>query len=117
MSFISSSSESNSLLVKPKVKVSLISAVDHTTEIPYSTVGEKIYFHATPDTSFEVQVRVIFPRNTSHEYQNLFVDLDLDGESVEYSKKVNAIWADQWLLPFKDFTSRLMMDLEGKCSV
>jgi hypothetical protein len=70
----------------PTVKISLVSA-DDKTELPSTRVGDKVYFHAEPETAFTVKYDVQYPAYVSPQYNKILVELTIDGESVGYAKK------------------------------
>ncbi len=73
---------------KPHVKISLCSAEDKT-ELPSTRVGDKVYFHAEPNTSFTVKFTIECPGGTIFpQYENLLVYLYIDGQDIGYSKRV-----------------------------
>ncbi len=76
---------------RPSVSIALVSVVDHTTELQSTFIGNKQYFHASPDTSFEVKVTLKYPQGLSAKYDKIFVCLNLDGEQLGYSKKVSSV--------------------------
>jgi hypothetical protein len=72
----------------PKLKIALVSAIDGT-DLPTTTIGDKVYFHASPESTFEVKFTIEYSPAAPPKYGKMIISLELDGESVGYALQLS----------------------------